>query len=162
VSRPSGYKPYNPELDRYGWLEGLVIERTSPHLQNHVIVKNPDEKGIDLLIKKDDQVVGGIEVEWHGTYWKKRFPFNTVHFLGRKTKFIGDNRFYLMSNDDGSQVLAVGFDELKHHETQIQDNRLAVNEPIYDVPNDHCIWGWDDFVYIISNHFEPGGGYKID
>ena len=88
-NKPTGYKPFSQEnYNKYEHCETMLLEKiVIPH---HRLKRNPDRHGIDVLVirNKDGRKVGGLEAESHAKYWAEQFPFNTVHFLGRKTKYI--------------------------------------------------------------------------
>jgi len=148
---PKGYKPFSKKLyDMYNYLENIVIEKIN--IKNHSLTKNKDRYGIDIVIKKEENVVGGIEVESHGKYWKSIiFPFNTVHFLGRKKKFIGDNNYYLMLNESCTNCVVIPTKKLNDEFLTLQNNEKCNNEYIYDVPKNKCIFGWDNINLFLNN-----------
>lgn len=149
------FKPFDEDLySLYSPAEKIVCEHL--YIHKHKVVKNTDKYGIDLTVKNQLQaIVGGIEVEWHGKYWKDKFPFDTVHFLYRKKKYGLKNCFYIMTNESGDSALMIGFDELLEHQTKEFDNVLMRNEMMWDVPLDHCIIGYRDINYCLNSHFTP-------
>lgn len=160
MSRPDGYKIFDKKLyNGHKGLEDYVVRVLSTSLQvgGLELYKNPDPYGIDILVGNGKEPVGSIEVEWHGRYWRRRdFPFRTVHFLGRKKKYMTEGAFYLMTNNDGTDAVMIGFGELQHHGTRIMDNELCINEPIWDVPNDRCVWGWRGIIEALVSQLGIG------
>ena len=152
MRKPDGYKPFEKSnYDKYSNLEEMVMSKII--IEHCSIEKNPNQYGIDLLIKNKDKTVGGIEVESHGKYWTDIFPFDTVHFLGRKTKFKDMDNYYLMTSAGFKNCVMINFNQLKDEYKTIQDNESCNNEPIYAIPKDQCIFGWDKVMIFLNNKF---------
>lgn len=141
ISKPN-IKPYSQEMDKDNkWVEMLILGKIV--VSNHKVIKNPDKYGIDLLVLNSvEETVGGIECEKHGKYWLKTFDFPTVHFLGRKAKFVNSRCFYLMVNLDGSNVVMISFAELPKCPTILKDTPHTHGESFYEVSKERCVWGW--------------------
>lgn len=75
---------------------------------------NADDYGIDLVGRDPDGNVFGVEVEvkhnWHGP----TFPFTTIHYAARKTKFIDSmhEMWFCTVNDDRTHCLLLSPSEL--------------------------------------------------
>lgn len=151
--KPKHRKPFSPRSYRENkWVEDLIEKKVE--IAGYRLMHNPDKHGIDLLIvNRHGKAIGGIEAEWHGRYWKKNFPFETVHFLGRKIKYIKPHYFYMMVNNDGSEALMIPLTDLPKYEIKKMDNRLCDEEGIFDVPNEKCIWGWKDINNYLDYYF---------
>jgi len=151
--KPIHYKPYDETLDgSFKWAESIVNNYVIiPH---HYVKANPDKYKIDFLVYKDDFVVGGLEVESHGKYWKNyEFPFNTVHFLGRKIKLIQPNCFYILVNNEGDNACMIPFSKLREFRVVELDNKRVDREHFFDVPNSSCIFRWENILKHLDNHF---------
>jgi len=144
-------KPFNKKLyDDTAWVVDTIIDKIK--LEGFTCVKNSYFYDIDILIMKEKRVIGKIEGELHGKYWDTEFIFPSVHFLGRKTKYIGEKSYYLMVNKDGSQCVMMPFQKLGNYKLVTIDNVACKNELMYDVPKADCIWGWDNInKYIFSD-----------
>ena len=101
------YKPFDPEL--YGRDDSaklIIIAWLAEHgIEAEV---NPDQYGIDLLAKGPKGNYQ-IEVEVKHNWLGGDFPFKTVHFAARKTKFVTDdpNCLFMMLSDSLTRVLVV-------------------------------------------------------
>jgi hypothetical protein len=69
---------------------------------------NPNRYGIDLLAD-DNGTPTGIEVEVKHNWKGDQFPFQTVHFAARKTKFLGEcpNVYFAMLNHERTSMIVV-------------------------------------------------------
>jgi hypothetical protein len=141
-------KPFSQELyDTYN--ESVINQVTfNLHIKDHMILLNSDRYDVDLVIldvkgKSKGMPRGYIEVEYHGKYWKQaEFPFPTVHFLGRKTKYAGDHVYYVMTNYDGSSAVMIPFNKLVTYKKVRVTNVYVEGESMYNVPKADCVWGW--------------------
>lgn len=68
---------------------------------------NPDTYGIDVLAESPEGEHWEIEVEVKHNWQGPKFPYQTVHFSGRKIKFAYANSLFIMFNHDRSAALAV-------------------------------------------------------
>lgn len=138
-------KPFSQDLyDQYN--EPVINQVTfNLHIKDHMILLNSDRYDVDLaILDTKGKVKGYIEVEYHGKYWTgSEFPFKTIHFLGRKTKYAGDHVYYLMVNRDGRGVVMIPFNKLVTFKTVKVNNVYVEGEMMYDVPVGECTWGWD-------------------
>ena len=150
--KPTGYKPFDTDAYlQFSPLERIV--RTKILIPNHQLIKNPEPYGIDLLVVNAEGIQGGIEVESHEKYWTKEFPFDTVHFLGRKQKYTGENNFYLMCSKNNANAVVINFLRLTDDLRIINDNENCIEEPMYDVPRDQCVFGWTAIAEHLDSHF---------
>lgn len=150
---PEEYKPFSPgNYEKYSPLEKQTIEKIN--LNNYSIMKNPDKYGIDLLITYKDKIIAGLEVESHAKYWENEFPFKTVHFLGRKKKYKENNNFYIMISAECKNCVLLPFNELLDEYLVIQNNESCKNEPIYDIPKEKCIFGWNEVNKYLNKYLE--------
>lgn len=140
------YKRYNP------WAVTTVLNRVN--ISNHYLMENPDVYGIDVLVvnEKMDLPVGGLELEVK-TSWTSKYPFSTVHFLGRKKKYGGKHNFYIILSKNSRSALMISFDDLLKYNTEPKDNKYVKGEEIYTIPKYKCIWGWKDISKALNAHF---------
>jgi len=150
--KPVGYKPFDPvSYEKNRWVEDFLL--TKINIPDFVIQKNSDKHGIDINVWKDGKMIGGIEAEWHGRHWKDKFLFETVHCLGRKFKYAQPHCFYVMVNEDGSQVLMIPFDIVIASKMISLNNAYCDKEVYFDVPVEKCVWGWTRINEYLSNYF---------
>jgi hypothetical protein len=154
---PKNYKPFSKDnFDKYKHLEKVVIDKIK--IDNCILEKNSDEYGIDLVIINNNKIVGGLEVESHAKYWTYSFPFNTVHCLGRKKKYTADKNFYLLLSAEARNCILVSFDKMQDKYLLNQTNCSCKDEPIYDIPNNECIFGWNEINIFLNELFNK----KVD
>jgi hypothetical protein len=74
---------------------------------------NPDKYGIDLLADKDGASFG-IEVEVKHNWSGARFPFNSVDYAARKTKFLeaAETVYFCTLNEERTHVLILSSDHM--------------------------------------------------
>ena len=150
--KPIHYKPYSEySHSKYKWLETLIIQRLC--IRNHHLQSNSDKFGIDVLVLDNKgAVVGGLEIESHGKYWRSYpFPYDTVHFLGRKAKYINENNFYILTNVKNAVMIKM--DKLLNYKPSNMTNTSVVEEPIYDVPIEECVEGWGNINIALNAYF---------
>lgn len=98
---------------------------------------NPDQYGIDVLAIKDFNDYG-FEVEvkhnWHG----RVFPYDTVHFSARKTKFIAPNHYFIMFNNDLDSFLLVNGMSMFFASVISKDTKYTSDESFISVPVGRC------------------------
>jgi hypothetical protein len=78
---------------------------------------NPNQYGIDL-IGEINGALAGIEVEVKHNWSGPNFPFSTVHFSARKTKFLNEKEmvYFCMVNHERTHMIAIehgGFNDSK-------------------------------------------------
>ena len=127
-------KPFDQELfDRddsaqffvIDWLKTLNIEAWM----------NPDKYGIDLLGKSD---LGDFEIEvevkqsWSGP----RFPFKTIHYSARKTKFLkqGVNLRFVTLNKEWTHAAVVRGEQLLNAKVIEKDTIYTIGEQFLEIP----------------------------
>ncbi len=151
-NKPKGYKPFSiGNYKKYSPLEKFIAEKIS--IENHKILKNPDKYGIDLIIINNEKICGGLEIESHGKYWIDAFPFDTVHFLGRKKKYIGNNNFYLLCSQENKNAVIINFLKLTDNFIVENNNVSCEKELFYDIPKEECLFGWNKIIMYLNNYF---------
>lgn len=101
------YKPFDPEL--YGRDDSAKLIVIAWLAENGIEARvNPDQYGIDLLAEGPKGSYQ-IEVEVKHNWLGGDFPFSTVHFSGRKTKFVVDDPhcLFVMLSDSLTKALVV-------------------------------------------------------
>jgi hypothetical protein len=107
-----------------------------------------EDRGIDLALYKDDQLVGYVDVEVKADWTSPRYPFKTVHFLERKAKYAtggayaerhckGLPSWWVLFSADYSQHLSARIDVLREARLVRMATRSGTkNEPFHDVSMD--------------------------
>jgi len=140
-----GFKPFDRES--FNIYNDLVINiiKEKLYILNHILVENPDPHGIDIQIKNNqDKICGYIEAESHGKHWDDVFPFSSVNFLGRKLKYVKPYSYYIMINSTGASSVMIPFERLAKYTIKRMDTSVFKNDAIINVPNENCIWGWEN------------------
>ena len=111
------------------WLKTFNIEATV----------NPDQYGIGLLASGPKGYYE-IEVEVKHNWTGPQFPFGTVHFAGRKEKFIKDSErnLFIMLNDGLTHCLVVNGKELSKGTKVHKRTVYTEGEDFIEVPLDQC------------------------
>ena len=105
-------KPFSPTLYKQddSAKEILIDYLTHKGFDNPRV--NPDDYGIDVLAERDEQNYA-FEVEVKHNWKGESFPFSSVHYAGRKTKFIANlvaplaNTYFVTLNDERTVALRV-------------------------------------------------------
>jgi hypothetical protein len=130
------HKPFDAELyDDDDDAKHLVVEWLGTKQFNAYI--NPDQYGIDVLADKNDKQYG-FEVEVKHNWNTPRFPYDTVHFAGRKQKFIAPNHYFTMLNHNRTQLLLVDGATLAQCKLVTKNTKYTTSEQFIEVPAGLC------------------------
>lgn len=99
---------------------------------------NPDTFGIDVLAEAPDGEHWEIEVEVKHNWTGPVFPFDTVHFSARKTKFAYANSLFIMFNHDRSAALAVKGAVVAKCPQVVKKTIYTQSEAFIEVPYAFC------------------------
>ena len=96
---------------------------------------NPNRYGIDLLAD-DDGTPTGIEVEVKHNWQGDQFPFGTVHFSARKTKFLEEcpQVYFAMLNDDRTAMLVLDGSQFTDAKLVCKHTKHTLNEWFLQIP----------------------------
>jgi hypothetical protein len=96
---------------------------------------NPNRYGIDLLAD-DDGTLTGIEVEVKHNWTDERFPFSTVHFSARKTKFLDEcpQTYFAMLNHDRTSMIVLDGTQFDNAKLVCKHTRHTTNEWFLQLP----------------------------
>jgi hypothetical protein len=126
-------KPFEQELfDEFDAPAKQAIAKHIESVFDVVVVPNPDQYGIDLLITKGDKVLGSAEVEVRQWY---ECGFKTIHVLQRKQKYFGKRAlFFALSKDlkNAHWIETLKID--KHPLVEVSNYKVASGELFFDVP----------------------------
>lgn len=98
---------------------------------------NPDQYGIDVLAIKDFNDYG-FEVEVKHNWSGPEFPYDTVHFSARKTKFIAPNHYFTMFNDQRDAFLMVDGFSMRLASVVSKNTKYTTDERFIAVPVCRC------------------------
>jgi len=95
---------------------------------------NPDKYGVDLLVMKDDKVVGTIEVEvrqWHPC------PYPTIHVPERKRKFFSENSLFFALTKTMTHAYWIQMKDIDQYPVkEISNYKVREGELFFDIPTD--------------------------
>ncbi len=100
------------------------------------IEENPDEFGVDLLIKRDNTIVGYVEVEVRPIWNQNNFPFTTINIPYRKKKFFTLDlpTYYCILNKSLDKYLFITSDEIVNSPvTENKNKYVSTDEYFYNV-----------------------------
>ena len=112
--------------------------------QGYVVVDNPNEKGVDLLLVDPDtnDVVGYVEVEVKNNWNNKTFQYGTLQLPERKGKYIeqyGNKINYMVYSKDLTQAFIIGSLVLKRSPlVEVSNKYVRKGEYFYQVPVNKC------------------------
>lgn len=132
------YKPFsNAQFDADDDAKLLVAEYIAREWGINNVHVNPNQYGIDLL-GDDNGLRIGIEVEVKHNWSGPNFPFSTVHFSARKTKFLFEcpEVFFCMVNHERTNMIGIssaGFDDSKlvKKNTKVSQQEWFIQVPLH-------------------------------
>lgn len=134
------YKPFSPSLyKKDDSAKELVIKWLKA--QDIDAWVNPDQYGIDVLSKDEYGVEHCWEVEVKHNWRGPEFPFPSVHFSGRKKKFVKDpdSVSFAMLNHERTHVLIVKGQQLAKAELVTKDTIYTRDEKFIEIPIENCV-----------------------
>lgn len=131
-------KPF--EQDLFDEFDAPAKQAIAKHIESVfdvIVMPNPDQYGVDLLIIKGDKVVGSAEVEVRQWY---ECRFNTIHVLQRKQKYFNERSlFFALSKDLKSAHWIETHKIDKHPLIEVSNFKVASGELFFDVPIDEFV-----------------------
>lgn len=95
---------------------------------------NPDKYGVDLLVLKDDKLIGTIEVEvrqWHPC------PYSTIHVPERKRKFFSENSLFFALTKTMTHAYWIQMKDIDQYPVkEISNYKVREGELFFDIPTD--------------------------
>ena len=95
---------------------------------------NPDKYGVDLLVLKDDKLIGTIEVEvrqWHPC------PYPTIHVPERKRKFFSENSLFFALTKTMTHAYWIQMKDIDQYPVkEISNYKVREGELFFDIPTD--------------------------
>lgn len=131
------FKPFsNAQYDADDDAKIQVAEYASRYWAIDNVRVNPNQYGIDL-IGDVNGISAGIEVEVKHNWSGPNFPFSTVHFSARKTKFLAEAQmvYFCMVNHERTHMVAIehgGFHESKlvQKSTKVSQGEWFIQIPL--------------------------------
>lgn len=108
-------------------------------LQGFEAQVNPARYGIDVLAEKGDKVMQ-VEVEVKHNWKGPAFQYDTLHYSGRKKKFLGqpDTTFFITLNHELTHGLLVPGPVLEAAKIIVKDTIYTRNEEFIEVNVADC------------------------
>lgn len=106
--------------------------------QNYNAKINPDTYGVDVLANKNG-VKYCFEVEVKHNWTGVDFPFSTVHFSGRKRKYIQPNTYFTMLNHKRNRILIVDYEALNNALIVRKNTIYTSDERFIEIPASECM-----------------------
>ena len=127
-------KPFEQELhDQYDEIAKIAIKKYIEQTCGLRVEPNDDQYGVDLLLLRNDKLIGYAEVEVR--QWSPNCPYATIHVPERKTKFFGDRvLFFALTKDLGSAYWIETNDIKEYPLKEVSNYKVASGEYFYDVP----------------------------
>lgn len=137
-------KPFEQDLhDKY---DAPAKEAVSSYLEKTwgvLVEPNLNQYGVDLLVFKDAEVIGSIEVEVR--QWSPNCPYPTIHVPERKTKFFGDKVLFFALTRDMQHAYWIETNKIKEYPNkEVRNIKVAEGEMFYDVPTNQ--FGFVDLI----------------
>jgi hypothetical protein len=132
------YKPYDPELQHFDNagrdIVKAFIQKTSGG--KIVVEDNPDQYGVDLVMKKRGEIIGYAEVEVRVSWKGKVFPFPDLNVPSRKAKLLKNKAptyFFSINNDHTAMFFCEG-GVILDSPKKMSPNRFLSEELFFKVP----------------------------
>jgi hypothetical protein len=126
-------KPF--EQDLFDEFDAPAKQAIAKHIESVfdvVVMPNPDQYGIDLLIIKNDKVLGSAEVEVR--QWIE-CRFSTIHVLQRKQKYFNDRTLFFALAKDLKSAHWIETNKIDRHPLiEVSNYKVASGELFFDVP----------------------------
>ena len=108
-----------------------------------VLQENEKKRGVDLLVYQGEKHVFNIETEVKAVWKEEVFPYDSVNFPERKSKFaeLDKPTLFLMFNKDLKNYLLVNnTDLLKSPKEMVRNRYVPYGEYFFQVPLDKVIF----------------------
>jgi hypothetical protein len=128
-------KKFNQELhDRYDPPARRAVSDWLAMKRGVVCKDNPDIYGTDLIVYKNDVIVGYAEVEVR--IWTPYCPFSTIHVPYRKKHMleVPNTLFFALTHDMNFAYWILGSKALEFPTMELKDD--TKHEAYYDVPKE--------------------------
>lgn len=132
-------KPFEQELhDLYDAPAKQAVADYLERTCNITVQPNPDQYGVDLLLLKDNRLLGTAEVEVR--QWSPDCPYPTIHVPERKTKFFSERALFFALTKDMQSAYWIETKKIsKHPIKEISNYKVPRGEMFYDVPTSEFV-----------------------
>lgn len=134
------HKPFDQELFD---ADDLAKHHVIDYLGQHGIVArvNPDEYGIDLLADKNGKAYE-VEVEVKHNWSGASFPFRSLHYSARKTKFLNSAAEikFITLNHEWTHAAIVDGDDLRAAKVVEKKTKYTQAESFLEIPVEKVRW----------------------
>lgn len=99
-------------------------------------IENPDKYAVDLIVYRNDQICGYIEVEVRN-WGQKHCPHSSIHIAQRKTKLFSNVRatlIFVVTRDFENAYWCKAEDVKLSPLIEVPNRSVASGEYFYDVP----------------------------
>jgi hypothetical protein len=127
-------KPFEQELhDLYDQPAKLAVGRYIEKTCGIEVYGNPDKYGIDLLLVRNEKIIGMAEVEVR--QWSPNCPYPTIHVPERKTKFFKERTlFFALTKDMQHAYWIECKDIMEYPVKEVRNVKVSAGEMFFDVP----------------------------
>ena len=99
---------------------------------------NPDKYGVDLLVLKDDKLIGTIEVE---VRQRHPCPYPTIHVPERKRKFFSENSLFFALTKTMTHAYWIQMKDIDQYPVkEISNYKVREGELFFDIPTDKFVY----------------------
>jgi hypothetical protein len=126
-------KPFEQDLfDAYDEPAKKAIATYIESVSDVLVYANPDQYGVDLLLVKDDEVLGAAEVEVRQWF---ECGFSTIHVLQRKQKYFNNRTLFFALSKDLKNAHWIETHKIdKFPLVEVSNYKVANGEMFFDVP----------------------------
>lgn len=148
-------KPFSQaEYNRYNAFAVELLQKDLPMFYVH---KPQENFGIDTFVYVSEKLFDAgdaplfaveLEVKKSGNWGEEQYPYSTVHFLARKTKYLAQPciPFFVQYNAAGTNALLLPYSfvptyPLKQLHGATSSDGTKSDDYVYDVPLEACTFG---------------------
>jgi hypothetical protein len=123
-------KEFSQELhDKNDWVKHLMVDILNYGYPERNARVNTNQYGIDVVTNKYS-----FEVEVKHNWSGPRFPYDTIHYSTRKSKFINTDTFFVTFNSEATHYFITHSSALTAQPIIQKDTSLTEWEAFFDVP----------------------------
>ena len=131
-------KPFDPSLhDRYDSPGRQIVKEYITNKLHLTVKDNPDIYGVDLIIYKENKIVGYAEVEVRNNWSSDAFPYEILNVPYRKKKLLENNKptFFFSVNKPQTRMFCCTAEIVLESELKENPNKcVKSNEYFYKIP----------------------------
>lgn len=130
-------KKFSPELhDEFDVFGREIVKKFLAQKMNLHARDNPDQYGIDLVLYKNDKIVGFAEVEVRTNWSALNFPFDDLNVPLRKGKLFTNDlpSLFFSVNQPGTALLYCSSNLVMRSRIENSPNKYMRDEMFFKVP----------------------------